>query len=123
MYGFKNLRAQAVWQFREQLDPAYNSRIALPPDPELLADLCAYRFEIRAGGGKEEIVILPKEDMREALGRSPDKGDTAIMLSASSLGGLKRPKAAQERREQSRRQMVAHTSQSALKAKLRGKKR
>lgn len=122
MYGFKNLRAQAVWQFREQLDPAYNSRIALPPDPELLADLCAFRFEIRAGGGKEEIVILPKEDMREALGRSPDKGDTTIMLSASSLGGLKRPKAAQERREQSRRHMVAQTSQSALKARLRGKK-
>lgn len=123
MYGFKNLRAQAVWQFREQLDPDYNSRIALPPDPELLADLCAYRYEIRASGGREEIVILPKEDMREALGRSPDKGDTTIMLSASSMGGLKRPKAAQERREQSRRQFVAQTTQSALKTKLRGKKR
>lgn len=35
VYGFVNLRAQAVWQFREQLDPTYNSTIALPPDPEL----------------------------------------------------------------------------------------
>lgn len=122
MYGFYNLRAQAVWQFREQLDPAYDSRIALPPDPELEADLAAYRFEIRARGGGEEILVLPKEDMREMLGRSPDKGDTTIMLSASNIGGLKRPKAAQERREQSRARLVSVTSNSALKAKLRGKR-
>lgn len=123
LYGFKNLRAQVVWQFREMLDPTYDSRVALPPDPELLADLCAYRYEIRAGGGREEIVILPKEDMREALGRSPDKGDCTLMLAASSLGGLKRPKAAQERRDVQRRQMTANTSQSDMKNRLRGKKR
>lgn len=122
LYRFKNLRAQAVWQFREQLDPAYGSRIALPPDPELLADLCAFRYEIRPSGGGEMIVILPKEDMKEALGRSPDKGDTTIMLSASSLGGLKRPKAAQERRDQSRQKLQAVTSNAALKARLRGKR-
>ncbi|AXV15112.1 terminase [Neorhizobium sp. SOG26] len=123
LYRFKNLRAQTAWQFREALDPTYGSRIALPPDPELLADLCAYRFEIRASGRGEEIVVLPKEDMKEALGRSPDKGDTTIMLHASSLGGLKRPKAAQERREEKRRSFRAVTAQSALKDKLRGKKR
>ncbi|WP_234819179.1 hypothetical protein [Sinorhizobium meliloti] len=122
MYGFKNLRAQTVWQFREQLDPAYDSRVALPPDPELLADLCAFRFEIRVGGGREEIVILPKDDMKEALGRSPDKGDTTIMLSASKLGGLKRPKAAQERREHQRQRLQSVTSNASLKARLRGKR-
>lgn len=122
LYRFKNLRAQIVWQFREMLDPTYNSRIALPPDPELLADLCAYRYEIRPGGGAEEIVVLPKEDMREALGRSPDKGDCTLMLAASSLGGLKRPKAAQERRDQRHRQMKATTSQGDMKARLRGKR-
>ena len=122
MYGFYNLRAQAVWQFREQLDPAYGSRIALPPDPELEADLAAFRYEIRARGGGEEIIVLPKDTIREMLGRSPDKGDTTIMLSASSIAGLKRPKAAQERREQSRARLVSVTSNSALKAKLRGKR-
>lgn len=123
LYGFKNLRAQAVWQFRESLDPTYDSRIALPPDPELLADLCAYRYEIRPGGGGEEIVILPKEDMKEMLGRSPDKGDTTIMLNASSLGGLRRPKAAQERRDARHRTFKSVTSNSEMKSKLRGKRR
>lgn len=123
MYGFKNLRAQAVWQFREQLDPDYDSRIALPPDPELEADLCAFRYEVRPSGDGEVIQILPKDDMREMLGRSPDKGDTTIMLSASSLTGLKRPKAAQERRSEQRRAVHATMANASLKAKLRGKKR
>lgn len=119
LYGFKNFRAQAVWQFRESLDPTYNSKIALPPDPEMAADLAAFRWEERKG----EILIGPKDEMKERLGRSPDKGDTVIMLHASDAGGLKRPKAAQERRDESRRAMRAVTSQSAIKDKLRGRKR
>lgn len=122
LYRFKNMRAQAVWQFREMLDPDYGSRIALPPDPELAADLCAFRYEIRPGGGAEEIVILPKEEMKEMLGRSPDKGDCTIILAASHAGGLKRPKAAQERKLSQRRITVATTNNAAIKAKLRGKK-
>ena len=100
LYRFKNMRSQVVWQFRELLDPDFGSIVALPPDPELLADLCAFRYEFtpsgRRGGG--EIFILPKEDMKEDLGRSPDKGDTTIMLSASDLAALKRPKASEDRR-------------------------
>lgn len=122
MYGFLNLRSQAVWQFREQLDPDYGSQIALPPDAEMVADLCAFRFETRAGGGSEIIAVLPKDDMKEMLGRSPDKGDTTVMLSASKMGGLKRPKAAQERREQSRMRLQSVTSNASLKARLRGKR-
>lgn len=124
IYGFKNLRAQAVWQFREQLDPDYQSQIALPPDAELAADLAAYRYEyVPAGRDGYCIQVGPKEDMRDRLGRSPDKGDTTIMLSASSVGGLKRPKAAQERRQEARRQMHASTSNQTMKARLRGRKR
>lgn len=122
MYGFKNLRSQVVWQFREALDPDYGSQIALPPDGEMVADLCAFRFEIRPGGRGEQVVVLPKEDMKEMLGRSPDKGDTTVMLFASNMGGLKRPKAAQERRDQSLRRLQAVTSNAAMKARLRGKR-
>lgn len=106
MFRFKNLRAQAVWQFREQLDPEYGSKIALPPDPELAADLAAYRYEIIPSKKGGDILIGDKQDMRDRLGRSPDKGDTAIMLSASGIAALKRPKAAQERRDASRRPVV-----------------
>lgn len=123
LYRFKNLRAQAVWQFREQLDPDYASMIALPPDPELLADLAAYRYEIVPSRHGGEIQIGDKQDMRDRLGRSPDKGDTTIMLSASGLGGLKRPKAAQERRDESRRMHHAIVSNQAMKARLRGNAR
>lgn len=119
LYRFFNMRAQAVWQFREALDPTYNSKIALPPDPEMAADLAAYRWEERKG----EILVGPKEEMKERLGRSPDKGDTTIMLHASNAGGLKRPKAAQERRDEKRRSFRAITANDALKNKLRGKKR
>lgn len=122
MYRFPNLRSQTVWQFREQLDPVHGSSIALPPDPELEADLAAFRYEVKAGHGGQVIVVGAKEEMKERLGRSPDKGDTTIMLSASNVGGLKRPKAAQERREQSRTRLQAVTSNAALKAKLRGKR-
>lgn len=122
LYGFKNFRAQAVWQFREALDPDYGSLIALPPDPEMKADLAAFRYEYRPGGDGDVILVGPKEEMKERLGRSPDKGDTTIMLHASHAGGLKRPKAAQERRAAKQRQTHATTSSNKLKQRLRGKR-
>ncbi len=62
---------------REELDPSQEggSAIALPPDPKLKADLCSYRWELRTNG----IVIEDKEDQKERLGRSPDRGDAAVM--------------------------------------------
>jgi hypothetical protein len=123
LYRFKNLRAQVVWQFREMLDPTYDPVIALPPDPEMAADLAAFRYEIipsSATGG--DIQICDKQDMKDRLGRSPDKGDTTIMLSASGLGGLKRPKAAQERRLARGFTPKAATSNADMKARLRGRR-
>ena len=74
---FRNKRAEATWRFREALDPSQEggSAVALPPDPELKADLAAYRYEDTVGG----ILIEDKEKMKDRLGRSPDKGDAAIM--------------------------------------------
>lgn len=112
MYEFKNLRAQAVWQLREALDPDYQSRIALPPDPELLADLCAFRYEVKPGKRGQVIQIGPKEDMREQLGRSPDKGDTTVMLHASHYAGLSKPRIAADRDAQALKQRHAITSKA-----------
>jgi hypothetical protein len=74
---FVNKRAEATWKFREALDPSQEggSAVMLPPDPELKSDLAAYRWENKLRG----LVIEDKEKMRERLGRSPDKGDAAIM--------------------------------------------
>lgn len=48
--SFANKRAEAWWKFREELDPDQpdGSAIALPPDPELRADLCAPTWKLTA---------------------------------------------------------------------------
>lgn len=121
LYGFKNLRAQFVWQFREALDPDYQSQIALPPDPELRADLAAFRYEVKAQGGQTIVQVGDKEDMKKRLGRSPDKGDTTIMNYGSHAGGLKRPAAAREKTKTKVRARPKLT-QSSMKDRLRGRR-
>lgn len=75
--GFVNVRTAAYWRFREALDPSQDggSPIALPPDPELLADLTATTFDVTPRG----IRMQSKEDIVLLLGRSPDKGDAVVM--------------------------------------------
>jgi hypothetical protein len=75
--SFANKRAEAHWRFREALDPDQEggSDIALPPDPELRADLCAPTWKLTARG----ILIESKDDLRKRLGRSPGKGDAVVM--------------------------------------------
>lgn len=68
---FANLRAGMWWQMREDLR---KGRIALPNDPELIADLVTPRWFTRAG----KVFVESKEDIKKRLGRSPDKGDAAV---------------------------------------------
>lgn len=74
---FVNRRAMAWWKLREELDPDQEggSVVALPPDPELRADLTAPTYSVTARG----IQIESKEDLRKRLGRSPGKGDAVVM--------------------------------------------
>ena len=74
---FTNVRSEAYWRFREALDPSQEqgSPIALPEDPELVADLCAPTFSIGPNG----IAVEAKVALVKRLGRSPDKGDAVIM--------------------------------------------
>lgn len=75
--GFKNKRTQAYWQLREALDPDQpgGSAIDLPPNPRLLADLCAVNFQIKG----ILVVAESKQDVVDKLGRSPDDGDAVVM--------------------------------------------
>ena len=70
-----NLRAEAYWRMREALDPDYGDDLALPDDSELLADLCAPRWEYTPRGVRVE----EKEDIIKRIGRSPDAGDAAVL--------------------------------------------
>lgn len=84
--GFTNMRSCLYWKLREALDPDQEggSPIALPPDPELLSDLTVLTWEPTARG----IQVLPKEDVTEALGRSPDKGDATMLAQHAGPRGL-----------------------------------
>lgn len=70
-----NKRAEAYWGMREKLDPVYGDGLMLPNDPELKADLCSARWSLRPGG----IIIESKDDIKARIGRSPDKGDAAVL--------------------------------------------
>jgi hypothetical protein len=74
---FANTRSAALWLFREALDPGQpgGSPIALPPNPQLVADLTAPTFEITPNGIKAEL----KDDVVLRLGRSTNDGDAVIM--------------------------------------------
>lgn len=76
---FRNRRAEMYWLLREALDPTNPDPIALPPDQELLADLCAVRYKVVTMGKGAAIQMRSKDEIREALGRSPDKGDSVAM--------------------------------------------
>lgn len=75
---FYNKRAETYWRFREGLDPSQpgGSPIILPAgDSKLISDLAAPTFEVSARG----ILIEPKEDIKDRLGRSPGRGDAVTM--------------------------------------------
>jgi len=69
---FANLRAAMWWKLRQDLERGH---IALVDDPELFQDLATPTWFTRNGS----IYVEPKEDIRRRLGRSPDKGDAAVM--------------------------------------------
>ena len=72
---FFNQRSQYWWMMREALDPANNTGIMLPPEPELLADLCAPTWELSASSIKVE----SREAIYKRIGRSPDWASAYIL--------------------------------------------
>lgn len=86
--SFRNKRAEVWWRMREALDPEKEGGefVALPPDPELRADLCTPTWELSKGG----ILIESKEDIRKRLGRSTNKGDAAVMCMSEGDAAIKR---------------------------------
>jgi hypothetical protein len=75
--NFANMRTQLWWLFREELDPANDTGIALPPDPRLLADLTAPRWTV-AG---RVISVESRDEIVKRIGRSPDYASAVLLAS------------------------------------------
>ncbi len=85
---FLNVRAAMMWHVRTLLDPEGGppeTRLAIPPDAELKADLTAPRYAMGAGGLKVE----SKDDIRERIGRSTDAGDAVALALWRGAGETK----------------------------------
>ncbi len=84
-FKFSNVRAAMMWNVRVMLDPEGDpeTRLALPPDRSLEADLCAPRYELRASG----ITVESKDDIYDRIGRSTDAGD-AVALACWETGSF-----------------------------------
>ena len=74
---FFNQRSQLWWKMRELLDPQYETGCCLPPDQDLLAELCAPKWGISG----MTIKVESREDIVDRVGRSPDRA-TAVILAA-----------------------------------------
>lgn len=75
---FYNLRAEVYYRLYEALDPDQpgGSDVALPPDPELVSDLCAIRLD---SDDLKIIRLETKKNLVKRLGRSTDKGDAVAI--------------------------------------------
>lgn len=113
--AFRNKRAEAWWRLREALNPESEGgdAIALPPDPELRADLCAPTWELTPGG----IKIESKDDIRKRLGRSTNKGDAVVMCCSEGTAVAKKLLMAGQQRPQ-----AANIGYSKIKERYRGKR-
>lgn len=79
--GFVNLRAEMWWKLRESLDPDGGDDLAIPDDPELLADLAAPKWSLTVRGIKVE----EKDKIKERLSHSPDKGESLVYAHANPV--------------------------------------
>src|SRR5262245_13190266 len=74
--AFCNKRIETWWKLGETLSPeqASGSSIALPPDPQIRADLAAPRFRYTPRGP----LLEQKAEIIKRLERSPDCGDAVV---------------------------------------------
>ena len=72
---FKNQRSELWWRMREALDPSNNTGIALPPQPEILGDLCAPTWKLVGS----TIQVASREEILDKIGRSPDFGSALCL--------------------------------------------
>lgn len=60
---------------REALDPNANTGICLPPDKQLLADLCTPKWKLTGSA----IQVQGRQEIMDKLGKSPDYASAYIL--------------------------------------------
>lgn len=75
IHKLRNLRAEIYWNMRELLDPESGHEIALPKNPQLMADLCAATWRSTPSG----LLIELKEEIKKRIKRSPDLCDAVLL--------------------------------------------
>ena len=73
---FANMRAFMYWSLRDALDPQFKPTLALPLDNELTQELSEIHWSTQSNGS---ILLEPKDDIKERIGRSPDKSDSVAL--------------------------------------------
>lgn len=91
LFTMRNVRAEYHWRMREALDPINGLNIALPPGNEIVADLCAARYQMMAN---RVIQIEDKKEIKKRIGRSPDVGEAIMMALHDDYGEHKKVKIA-----------------------------
>lgn len=79
-----NRRSEMFFHLRDELDPHGERPIALPPDPELTRQLCAIQWTLDSRG---KMKVESKDDIKERIGRSPDKADAVAYAVCRSSDG------------------------------------
>jgi len=91
LFKMRNVRAEYHWRMREALDPESGMNLALPPGNEIVADLCAARYQMMAD---RVIQIEPKDEIKKRIGRSPDVGEAIMMALHEAYGYQEKKKIA-----------------------------
>lgn len=74
-YKFANMRAYLYWSLRDWLDPKNNTGAAIPPNDAFAEEVTNTKWKFQSNGS---IIIEPKDDIKERLGRSPDAADAVV---------------------------------------------
>jgi hypothetical protein len=77
---FRILNDQLAWEVREWLR---TDQAMLPPDPDLIEELLAFKYEIKGG----KVVVSSTDDIKALLKRSPDRA-RALMFSFARTGAF-----------------------------------
>jgi len=80
---FKNLRAEIHWGLKELLED-----LDLPDDNELRSQLMAIKYDTNSA---DQIFIIPKQKIKEKLGRSPDVAE-GVIYALATIRPLKEPR-------------------------------